>query len=318
MPTWSSLYGLAADNVIRYEVVLANSTIVNASASAYSDLFWALKGGGSNFGIVTEFELKTVDLSLVYYEALLYNITYTPQLFEAIIKFQAAAEKDSNATIICNWTLGEVLVGLAYAQPIFRPAVFTDFYAIPKITNYINGTVSTPTEMALAYSNIQPTTPGRRQFFAVSHKTSLDVYQAVYNNFLEIAPQANASFGAALSWGIQPWTSQASRHGLDKNPLGLTPVSQNWMSGVIEWYDPAADQKAYDTINILQKTSKEASVKVDKDLDFIFMNDANYGQNVLRGYGEENLARLKQISKKYDPTQLFQRQQEQGFLLSKA
>jgi FAD/FMN-containing dehydrogenase len=52
-------HGWAADNVIEYEVVLSSGEIVSATADSNSDLFWALKGGSSNFGIVTRFKLKT-------------------------------------------------------------------------------------------------------------------------------------------------------------------------------------------------------------------------------------------------------------------
>lgn len=47
---FSGRYGLAADNVKNFEVVLADGSVVNANAGSNSDLFWALKGGGPNFG----------------------------------------------------------------------------------------------------------------------------------------------------------------------------------------------------------------------------------------------------------------------------
>lgn len=55
----SRTYGLALDNMISATVVLANSTIVNASATENSDLFWALRGAGSSYGIVTAFQFQT-------------------------------------------------------------------------------------------------------------------------------------------------------------------------------------------------------------------------------------------------------------------
>ncbi|MCX5411196.1 FAD-binding oxidoreductase [Streptomyces sp. NBC_00059] len=56
-------YGLAADNLVSADVVLADGTFVPANASENADLFWALRGGGGNFGIVTsfDFELHPVD-----------------------------------------------------------------------------------------------------------------------------------------------------------------------------------------------------------------------------------------------------------------
>jgi FAD/FMN-containing dehydrogenase len=56
---YGNQHGWSADNVLSYEVVLANGTIVTASDSENTDLFWALKGGSSNFGIVASFTLRT-------------------------------------------------------------------------------------------------------------------------------------------------------------------------------------------------------------------------------------------------------------------
>jgi hypothetical protein len=61
------LHGLSCDNVRGFTVVVADGSLVRANASENSDLFWALRGGGGNFGVVTEFEVALHPVSVVLF-----------------------------------------------------------------------------------------------------------------------------------------------------------------------------------------------------------------------------------------------------------
>ncbi|KAG2109758.1 hypothetical protein DEU56DRAFT_749935, partial [Suillus clintonianus] len=63
-------YGLGIDNLVEAQVVLCNGKSLKASAQHNSDLFFAIKGGGNNFGIVTSFTVKTYPLGPIYVSAL--------------------------------------------------------------------------------------------------------------------------------------------------------------------------------------------------------------------------------------------------------
>jgi FAD/FMN-containing dehydrogenase len=58
-------YGLACDNVISFELVTAEGEVLQVSADENPDLFWALRGGGGNFGVVTSFEYRLHPVKMV-------------------------------------------------------------------------------------------------------------------------------------------------------------------------------------------------------------------------------------------------------------
>lgn len=64
-------FGLSCDNVVSVEVVLADGQVVRASADEHPDLHWAVRGGGGNFGVVTQFEFALHEVGPLAHVALL-------------------------------------------------------------------------------------------------------------------------------------------------------------------------------------------------------------------------------------------------------
>ena len=76
-------FGLTVDNLLEADVVLADGTFVTASEKSHSDLLWALRGGGGNFGVVTSFTFRCHDIGehgTIIGGPVLYDLADTPQV----------------------------------------------------------------------------------------------------------------------------------------------------------------------------------------------------------------------------------------------
>jgi FAD/FMN-containing dehydrogenase len=82
-------YGLAVDNLLSAEVVLATGEVVSASEDTDADLYWALRGGGGNFGVVTSFEYRAHPVAGVLGGPVLHALTAAPRLFSFYREFAA-------------------------------------------------------------------------------------------------------------------------------------------------------------------------------------------------------------------------------------
>ena len=86
-----SKYGAACDNLIRAQFVTVDGRQVEASQNANPDLFWAIRGGGGNFGIVTTLEYRVHPVSDVLAGTLTFSGERIPELLQAFAKFVKAA-----------------------------------------------------------------------------------------------------------------------------------------------------------------------------------------------------------------------------------
>jgi FAD/FMN-containing dehydrogenase len=89
-------YGLTIDNLLEVDMVLADGRFLTASADKNEDLFWAVRGGGGNFGVVTSFLFKAHPLSTVYAGPMLWHMEQAEEIMLWYRDFIDGASEDVN------------------------------------------------------------------------------------------------------------------------------------------------------------------------------------------------------------------------------
>ncbi|MCZ2816149.1 FAD-binding oxidoreductase [Modestobacter sp. VKM Ac-2984] len=87
-------YGLSCDNLLSAEVVTADGTVVTASASEHPDLFWALQGGGGNFGVVTRFTFRLHPVTTVLGGPMFFELADGPAVLAHFRDFIRTAPRE--------------------------------------------------------------------------------------------------------------------------------------------------------------------------------------------------------------------------------
>ncbi|RFU35031.1 hypothetical protein B7463_g1267, partial [Scytalidium lignicola] len=310
---YSNQYGFASDNVIAYEVVLANGQIVTATASQYSDLFWALKGGGNSFAIVTRFDLSTYSSPMVCAGIVEVASTEKDIFLSAVANFGEFGSADAKAAVIPSIFMLGSLNTTVYTSALFydgtncsQPAL-ANFTALPAIEN----TYASTTLAAYVTGTDSLIGPGTRQAFRViSSFANAQALSIVHDTFVDMvmADIWNVT-GLQASVAFQPVTRNFIQQGINKggNPQGVdvTKAPYFWMVENFSWTNPADDARISSFAAQVTNTIEAELIAAGQAAQYHYMNDAGLGQEIFQGYGPGNLAKLKAIRSKYDPSKAF-------------
>ena len=92
-------YGLTIDNLLEADVVLADGTFVKANKTDNPDLFWALRGGGGNFGVVTSFLFQAHSVRMVYAGPIFWDAQHAGEIMRAYRDFLPKAPEELGAFV---------------------------------------------------------------------------------------------------------------------------------------------------------------------------------------------------------------------------
>lgn len=238
---FSSKHGWSCDTVVAYEVVLADGSIVEATAAgAHADLFWALRGGHNNFGIVTRFDLKTFPMTSAYYVGNVWdgkNASAQAQFFSALDAYllPGGGVDDPNVATsaivsVAPGSGASQLISIRFAPGTDEnPKAFENFTAVDAPVIQATGGHVVPDWTEVLGSLEQTGIRGsRRLFWSVSFKPDPRAVRIANDTVVGMAITELAEVaGAVVALTYQPiskdWLLASQRSG--GNVLDLDPSS---------------------------------------------------------------------------------------------
>ena len=289
-------YGLACDNLLSVDVVTADGRLLTTSASEHADLFWAVRGGGGNFGVVTAFEYQLYPVSQMLGGLLIYPMATAKALFRFYRDFSRTAP-DALGSLINLATLPDgtpaVVILIAYGgslddgerllQPLreFGPPMADQVGPLPY------------TALQSIVENFNP--PGLRNYWKSNYLQDLS------DGAIDVLVDHYATVPAPYTHlVIEHLGGAVSRMGPDETAVDHREALYNFLI-VGMWADAAEDAKVIGWVRELWEALQPFSCG---GLYVNYEADHNVSR-VKAAYSPAKYARLVAVKAKYDPTNLF-------------
>jgi FAD/FMN-containing dehydrogenase len=275
-------FGLACDNVVSYELVTAAGDIVTASATENPELFWGLRGGGGNFGIVTSFEFR---LHQVGTRTLVAEFTYAWDEAFAVLRgwrdLNATAPRQ--ATFTASIRGQELAVGFVWVgDPDEGAELIAAFREL--------GTTVAESIEELSYLTLQS-----REDSVQGHRFRRYWKGHYFKSLPDEAIRAllrNPGIGASL----QAYGGAIAEVADDDAAFSHRDTQFEFVTAA-RWEDPADDAERIATIRAYAAT-------LDPYAGGAYVNTLN-GESVSRAFPPAKLARLTALKNSYDPANVF-------------
>ncbi|MBO3751645.1 FAD-binding oxidoreductase [Streptosporangiaceae bacterium NEAU-GS5] len=276
-------YGLACDNVISYEMVTADGTVVRASRTENPELFWGLRGGGGNFGVVTEFEFR---LHPVGTEALAAEYDFSIEDALPVLRtwrdLNAAAPREATFTADVNGD--HVTVGFVWAGDVTGRAGL-----LSSMREMGRPVASRVEEMSYLRLQTRDDMVGGHAYRRYSKGHYL-------RRFSDEAIEAFVSGGGG---GLQALGGAIADIPDEDAAFAHRGTVFEYTTG-IRWTDPAEDA---DRMAVARR--RAAAMEPFASGVYVNMLSDEGAAGVRRAYPEAKLARLTELKTAYDPANVF-------------
>jgi len=313
-------HGWGCDNIYGYEVVLASGEVVYASASSHPDLWLALKGGSSNFGIVTRFDIAAYEIAEIWAGVIAFPYsteTIRAQAsgfhdFMAPENFDPAAAMD----LILYYAGGNLSVenALYYTEPIANPKIFHPFTSM---AGAVENTVAFKSVSAMTTelgTTLPPSVIRSFQLTYSFHNPSVEQFGQIFDSFTNAITALSDVAGLQVQFLLQPLPVTNGTNSFGQIPGQTDLVLSNLGAA---WSSTDDDAAVRATLTAIMNAHEKMLQAAGLSIPFKYLNYADISQDVIASYGAASQANLKAVSKKYDPRGLFQYSMPGGYKLFK-
>jgi hypothetical protein len=289
-------YGLACDNLLSVEIVTADGYHLTANSSTNQDLFWAVRGGGGNFGIVTSLEYQLHSVGPVLGGMVLYNASQGDEVLPFYIGFsQACPDELTTACALLTTPEGTLAIAIVVCycgNPAEGEKILKAFgeYRFQPTANLIRPIPYVEMQSLLDGAFL----PGRRHYWKASfiRRLTSDAIQTVVQ-YASIKPSPLTTVV------LQQIHGAACRVGLSETAFAHRQPQFDFAI-MSQWEDPDDTEK---NIQWTREFWQAMQPFVEKD---VYVNNlANEGDARVRAAYGINYARLVEIKNKFDPTNFF-------------
>ncbi|KAF1962235.1 FAD-binding domain-containing protein [Byssothecium circinans] len=324
---YSPRFGLACNNIISYEVVLADGSVVTASSSSHPDLWRALKGGSNNFGIVTRFTVPCFSSTKVWSGFLYLPSFQTTKVLKAIHDSVARNPYDENVagplacfTYAAKLGFPIISVNIVHTRPTLGsrkwPKCLEDSSLKSMFRFWSTCKERTLTDATDELHSLD-TKNGRQVYGTTTIKNDPATIAEAYATYSESIAAIRRVKGIHWTLVLQPLLPVWLRKG-DPNPMNLhagpdTPLVL--VSYTVSWARRDDDELVEGRVRECLERIDEFAEKHGTGHPYRFQNYCGEWQKPFEGYGEKGLQFLGQTSRAYDPDGLFQKGCVGGFKL---
>jgi FAD/FMN-containing dehydrogenase len=292
-------HAMTCDNLLAAEVVLADGRHVRASAKQHSDLFWALRGGGGNFGVVTAFEYQLHPVGpTVLAGPIIYPVEHLRSMLEVFRESTATGPDELALNIgIVQLAPGETVA--AFAPCYFGAPDAADQLMAPlrRIANSVQDTFG-----PIAYVDVQSgwdaAWPYGRHYYWKSH-----LLRALDDGLLEILADYGARLPNASSAVVIEWYHGAFARVGQADTAFWHRDARYQLVIIGAWDDPREQKAVMAWLREAHAATRPFAIGGDF-LNFNLYEGDECAARVRAGYGGK-YARLVEIKRRYDPTNLF-------------